>query len=453
MNLFYNPSFKQFLYTALFLAVVSIIIAKGIKIGILFAAGILGLGLYLILKTQNKGGIAHIFAGYIIGGEVFFRMAGGVPFDYSKYSTILLLGLALLVDKRQRQLSLGIILYMLLLLPAIYLSFFYFPMGFALKANVILNILGPITLFVSTLYFFRFKMTMQEFVNLSRWIVLGVFATSIIVLLKVGDYSAIQFTHSSNGAASGGFSGNQVSIAFGIGVMMIGMNMVMKNRLFYYLLIDLGLLFLFIFQGLMTFSRGGMASAILAVFAGAFLYYFSNLQQLIEFFRKYLIYLILGIAFSLSAFIVVDDMTGGFLYQRYFNVDKSGKQSKKDLTTGRGDIVKGDLMLFEDSSYVGVGVGVSKYVRPLHRGYAPHVEYSRMLADHGILGAMALIIMFFLPLQQFFLILGKSELQMIFGTFMVVALLTMTHAAMRLGMVGFFYGLAFIILTKRQNNA
>ena len=424
------------------------------KVAYIWGATFFIISVYLIFKTKNETGIAHYAAAYLMGAEVFFRMSWcGLPWEFGKYAIIILLSLGMLLDSKERNSAYLFILYLFLLIPAIYLSIDYYDDFKELKSRVMFNMGGPIVLAVSAIYFYRYKMTMEEFVRLSRWIVLGVVATSAIVMTNVGDYTAVRYTYSSNGTSSGGFSGNQVSIAFGIGAMIILINTVLKNKIFYYIWIDLFLLFAFIFQGLMTFSRGGISSAILAAIVGIFIFYFSNLNQIIDFLRKNFLKMLLSFAFIVGTFSYVNDVTGGFLYARYFNVNSEGKQIKKDITTGRGDITKGDMMLFDSTGYMGSGVGVSLKERPIRKFYAAHVEYTRMIAEHGVLGILALILMFGIPLMHFFYIWGRPDIQIIFTSSMMLALLTMTHAAMRLGMVGFFYGLAFIIIIKKVEDA
>lgn len=440
-------------YIGLLLVIaIGFMVSKISTVGFLWGAFIFGLGMYLTVKNKNRNGEAHLFAAYIMGAEVFFRMTwAGLPWDFAKYGIIFLLAVGLIFDNKKRQIPYLIILYILLMLPAIYLTFDYFEDLRMVKTSIFFNLLGHLVLMISTLYFYQMKFTMKDFINLSRAIVYGVLTMSILVLTNVGDYSSIQFTFGSNASASGGFSGNQVATAFGLGVLIISINLILKNRLFTYLVIDIGLVILFIFQGFMTFSRGGMMGAGLALLAAAFIYYFSNINKFILFFKKNIFLLLIGILLGVITFNEVDKITGGNLSVRYFNVDAEGFQKKEDYSTGRGEISKGDIKLFYESDFYGVGVGVSSKER--ERSDAAHVEYSRLLAEHGILGLASMIIMFYLPLKQFLKLLSRPENQIILVSFILISLLTMTHAATRLGMTGFFYGMAFIILTKKiQDN-
>jgi len=450
----FKPSEKQFHFLFFMLVcIVGIATSSISKVAYFWGFSFFLVAVFLIIKTKNSTGIAHYSAAYLMSAEVFFRMSWcGLPWEFGKYAVIFLLSLGMTLDSTQRKSSYIFVIYILLLFPAVYLSFDYYSDPDQLKSRLFFNMLGPIVLTISSIYFYRYMMSMAEFTKLSRWIVLGVLTMGAYVLLKVGDYSAIQYTYSSNGASSGGFSGNQVSIGFGLGAMILIINMVLKNKVFYYFWLDLLLLFMFIFQGLMTFSRGGISSGVLAAILGMLVFYFSNISQIVDFLRKNMFKMFLGIAFAAGTFSYVNEVTGGFLYARYFNVNDKGQKIKKDITTGRGEITEGDMMLFQSTDYLGTGVGVSIAERPVMRNYAAHVEYTRMISEHGMLGILALMLMFIVPLKQFFYIWGRPDIQIIFISSMFLALLTMTHAAMRLGMVGFFYGLAFILIVKKVQN-
>ena len=409
------------------------------------------IGMYITVRTSNKFGTAHLFAGFIVGAEVFFRMSwSGLPWEFGKYAVIFLLFSGLIVGNQKRKTSLLAVLYIVLLLPAFYLTLDYYDDLILIKKAFFFNMLGPIALAVSVLYFNELKMTKEEFKKLSRWVVLGVIPMSTLIFFVVGDYSSIEFGGGSSSEASGNFSGNQVSVAFGIGVLFLLVNMILQQTILYHKLIDTLFLGIFVFQGLMTFSRGGMMTTIVSVLLASIFYYFSNFQQLVDFLTKNIYKIVIGMIFLLGVFIYVNDITGGALYGRYFNEKKDGSVAKKDYTTGRADIAKGDLFLFTDSDGVGVGIGVSKLERPNHKNFAAHIEYTRMLAEHGILGLISLIMLLIMPLKRFFEVLHKPDNLLILITMSMWAMVTMTHAATRQGAVGFIFGIAFIHLISQN---
>ena len=89
-------------------------------------------------------------------------------------------------------------------------------------------------------------------------------------------------------------------------------------------------------------------------------------------------------------------MTDGVIAQRYGISSASyGERLVLDLT-GRMDIYRIDFEIFKDNFFTGIGPGQGNEAREQY-GYgktvAAHVEYSRMLAEHGILGLISLILL------------------------------------------------------------
>jgi len=442
---------KLLLFLLLFVAALGVATSKIHTVAFFWAPTVALLGFYLTIKTRNSYGAAHLFAGYIMGAEVYFRMSwSGLPWDFAKYAIIILLFTGLLVDKRERKLPLSMFVFLGLLLPGIFLTFDYYNDAFLIKKAIAFNLLGPLVLVTATFYFYKMTLNINEFVNLSRAIVLGVLTMSVLVLFNVGDYTAVKFTYSSSAGGSGGFSGNEVSMMFGVGILMLGINLLLNKRLFIYKSFDILLFLIFTFQALMTFSRGGLFSALISLSLGIFVYYFSNIHLFILFLKKSLLKIILIILLGIGVFFIVNEISGNKLYSRYFNVNESGQQLKEDYSTGREDIVIADIKLFKESNYVGVGVGVSKLERSSHKNFAAHVEYSRLLAEHGILGLFIILILLGLPLLHFLKRIHSPLNNLILVSFSSLSLLTMLHAATRTGVVGFFFGLAFILIVKEQ---
>ena len=92
-----------------------------------------------------------------------------------------------------------------------------------------------------------------------------------------------------------------------------------------------------------------------------------------------------------------------------------------------------------------MGPGQANELREIY-GYgkvvSAHTEFSRMLAEHGLLGLISLIVILGLSIYYLF----SSEppnskvIKILFGT---LALLTMFHSAMRIAMPCFAYSLIF----------
>lgn len=78
---------------------------------------------------------------------------------------------------------------------------------------------------------------------------------------------------------------------------------------------------------------------------------------------------------------------------------------------------------------------------------AAHIEYSRLLAEHGIFGVMAILIIVLFPVNVFFN-LKSPDNKVILIICIVFVFITLGHAAMRTAAPGFVYGLAFLNIVR-----
>ena len=176
----------------------------------------------------------------------------------------------------------------------------------------------------------------------------------------------------------------------------------------------------------------------------------------VDFFKRNFLKMIILSFLGVFAFIQANVITGGAIFERYFNKDEYGQKIRENYSSYRDHIVEADLILFVENIEMGVGPGQSMIQRAKYLGgeiHAAHVEYSRMLSEHGILGLIALFLMFFIPIIRFFKI-KDFETRFALLVFLSFSFLTMSHNGMRVAIPGFFYGLGFIIIYTRimRNN-
>tara|TARA_R110002050_G_scaffold68695_2_gene148815 strand:+ start:12203 stop:12868 length:666 start_codon:yes stop_codon:yes gene_type:complete len=211
--------------------------------------------------------------------------------------------------------------------------------------------------------------------------------------------------------------------------------------------LDLVLLGLFAFRAIITFSRGGVITAMIMIICFLVLYYWKvNFRTKVRL-KKYLL-IFLGL--MVFTWIFSSIQTGGFIDKRYANEDAAGRE-KEDVTTGRTDLIAFELNEFIDHPFLGIGVGKVKEVRLDETGVAAasHNEMSRIVAEHGLLGIFAFLILLITPLV--FRLHNKSNL--LFYSFYLFWLLTINHSAMRIAAPGFIYALCLLNITyeKPQN--
>jgi O-antigen ligase len=133
--------------------------------------------------------------------------------------------------------------------------------------------------------------------------------------------------------------------------------------------------------------------------------------------------------------------TSGLINKRYANEDASGRK-KESQFTGREDIAQSEIDIFLKNPIFGVGVGKGVEIRGKKTGdvVLSHDEITRMLAEHGTLGIVDLLILFFTPL---FLYLD-NKFNMYLLCFVVFWFLTINHAAMRIAAPAFVYSLSLL---------
>jgi O-antigen ligase len=178
----------------------------------------------------------------------------------------------------------------------------------------------------------------------------------------------------SNILTSGGFGPNQVSAVLGFAVLIAFLYVVSAKVSILTKLFLVGAAAVFAAQSAMTFSRAGLASAAIALMV--------SLPFLITD-RRRRIWTVAGIVALVLAgvvlFPVLNSYTGGKLQKRFEETSLSNREA----------LAAQDLDLFQQNPLYGVGVGLSVFLRPTRA--AAHTEFTRLLADHGLLGAIALL--------------------------------------------------------------
>ena len=415
----------------------------------IWGVAILFIGLYFILKNNNANNEAALYAAYWVGMEILLRMnKGSLTYESGKYGVIILLLAGIIAEDRPFRLPRQFLVFFLFLLPA--LTVIEFEDATRARKDVLFNLSGPLSLVASAIYFYKREFTRDHFNKLLLYFVMPIFAMAVVLFFKTPDLSEVTFTLNSNRKLSGGFGANQVSTVLGLGIFIVGLSLFSGYKITGYKILDIGLVALFGIRGLLTFSRGGIITAVGALFVAIFIFAIkANNPQLIK--KLVVTGVFVGLA-GLMVFNYTNELTGGFLKKRYAN-ESSEKGKKRDFTTGRLKILMSELEAFEAYPILGAGVGMGKYFR-IERGsksMASHTEFSRLLAEHGLYGLLGLLILIFSPLVYF---LETNDLSKpLVAAFTILCFLTMTHGAMRLAMPGFLYGLIFIHLLPTKDDS
>jgi O-antigen ligase len=396
---------------------------------------------FQIIKRTDKTYYALGAAAYIAAAEVFLRMSKAMPFwELGKYLVIFFMLLGMFFEGFKLK-AWPVLAFLFLLLPGVvvgYLNFDYFDESF--RKTVLFNLSGPLSLFATALFCYQREIKFKTLLKVVDVMMLPVLSMVVYIILYAPALENIVFTTESNQAASGGYSGNQVATILGLGMFLAYIRFLIPYKNYLLNLINIGLLGLLTYRCLLTFSRGGFITAIVMMVLFTVLYL--NWAPLAKKAKATVKLVGLGIGgFFLWGTVMA--VTGGLIYNRYSGQNARGED--KDITTGRVEIISEELMAFFEDPFLGAGVGMGKFFRFELDGElaATHNEVSRMLAEHGLLGVLALLILLLIPLG--FLLSKNRNLFMI--PFVVFWFLTINHSAMRVALPGFIYGFALLSIT------
>lgn len=390
--------------------------------------------------TDSSTGVNRglLSAGYLCGLELVLRLSrSGLPHEFVKYAVALILFIIWL--RSGMRIHLGILLYFLLMLPAMLLS-----EGATTEETrqfISANMSGPLCLTVSALFFFGRRIPIDHFIGVLRWLLYPLITLVSILIVKSPDLSQVDFGYGSNFETSI-YGPNQVSSVLGLGIIIIGLGILLKLKLFKWSWVGLGIAGFFLFRGLLTFSRGGIITAFVVLALVYLLILFSS-KVSAGLRVRVIFFVVVGFFAVYSLFQYTNEITDNALFNRYAGI-KYGKQLEVDsYTSGRTRITKIDWEIFKENWFMGVGVGMGKSARA-KEGFEiiAHVEFTRMLAEHGLAGVVSLLILLFLPIVLFI-----KETLIVNRVFILVGALFcfsfMLHSATRIAVPMFMYGFIF----------
>jgi O-antigen ligase len=127
--------------------------------------------------------------------------------------------------------------------------------------------------------------------------------------------------------------------------------------------------------------------------------------------------------------------------KRYSNEDALGRK-KENLMTGRENISLHEIDLFLENPFFGIGVAKGAELRYEESGQIQlsHNEITRMMAEHGTFGILALLILLITPMVMY---LNNKQNIFVFSC-LIFWLLTINHAAMRIAAPAFIYALSLL---------
>ena len=396
-------------------------------------------GLLHIIRYRNKFDEASIFAAYIVGLEVLLRTVGAsLLWEFGKYATILLLVTGMIVDNLKfLRINILSLTYIICLFPSIYImpevEFKY------MRQMISGNLSGPLCLFFSFLYFRRKIFVKKNVTNLFKALTLPIWSQIGLIIARMPSIKDLSFSSEANFHMSAGYGPNQVSTILGVSLIIVGISKLFHLKIYKYAILEYVFIGVAIGLALLTFARGGVLAPVISIIIGIlislrFRKYNINFKKLF-----YIVLLILGLAYFASNF------TKGLIDSRYMALTSISVQEA--TLSGRTKIMAIDIQIFLDNLLMGVGPGSAHALR-WEYGYetavAAHSEFTRMLAEHGLFGAISLFSIIILSVIEYKQREGLN--QILLACFSIFSLLTMFHSAFRIALAGYIYGFSYVLL-------
>jgi len=407
--------------------------------------GIMASFTFIIIDRKNRGNEALMAAAYIAGGEVFFRQTGALFFyETGKYAVILFLIIGMFFKGTSSK-SVPFWIYLLILFPGVVMVTFTMSYDFEFRKQIAFNLAGPVCLGISALYCYYKKIKKEDFQRVIVMLLMPIIAQAIYLLFYTPSMDEVRINLSGNYAATGGFGPNQIATVMGMAVLLVTTRLfTIKNLKVNF--IDTILLFMVGYRAIVSFSRGGVVTAIICILAFIIFYYYTQDTKRLEK-LNFKIFGMIGLFTIIWIFTSFE--TQGLIGNRYANKNAIG-QVKEDITTGRVELIETELTAFYRHPITGIGVGKGKEYREENHGIsiASHNEISRLLSEHGILGLLAIIILISVPVIFWF----KFKNNYYFLAFVAFWFMTINHSAMRIALPAFVYGLALLYIIDEKKD-
>ncbi len=387
---------------------------------------VLGFGLVSMMRSTDRG-IA--VCAYISGSEVLWRMGNSpIPYEFGKYATILLCGVGLVRLGRKLRWRWLPPLYFAFLLPSTLASLADATQTpHAISDALRFYLSGPLALCMSVWLLSQVRIGDDRM----RDVLIGFVAPAVAIASAMAaatvTATSLVFNTESNMITSGGFGPNQVSAALGLAAVASLFLTLDPKASTLLRRLSLVLIVVLCSASAMTFSRGGLYGAAVTAICGCL--YLARLPKV----RRRLTFAVTSIAVIGTVLIWprLNRFTSGALGERFSDMEP----------THRGILMLDDLRMFTENPILGVGPGRAPEHRVLVSYGMGHTEPSRMLGEHGIGGAISvllLIIMAIKCLSQRGSTFGRG----VRASMLAWSLASMLHLAMRIAAVSFVFGLA-----------
>ena len=401
-------------------------------------------GILYVINSKNRNNEVLYATAYLVGSEIVLRMTDGNPvYEFSKFGVMIFILVGVYFTGISKN-AIPYWVFLLLLIPSVILTSTELNYAISLRKEISFNVSGPVCLGICSIYTYNRKVTIAQINNILLCIGLPIISCIVYLILFTPNLRDIITGTDSNALTSGGFGPNQVSTILGLGMFIFVSRLMLLSQTKYLFIINLILTIVITYRGFITFSRGGMITGFIMIAVLIVVSYF-----FISKFKK--IRIMLMISFVMLAFFAAwsysSDQTNGMIDKRYANKDAAGRV-KEDNLSGRTELAEDEIETFLKYPILGIGVGRNMEQRYQRTGeiIVSHNEVTRMIAEHGSLGILGLMILFITPLILY--IDNKYNIYLL--CFLAFWLLTINHAAMRLAAPAFMYSLSLLKVSPHE---
>jgi hypothetical protein len=417
-----------------------VLLAYSMNVGYSFRASKMGtvhllatLIIGALVAARGKREYAAYAAAYVAGVEVMWRMGRiSIFYEIGKYALVLMCIIGLM-RARNLRLKWPAVVGFLLLLPSAAITVSQLSLDMA-RMSLSFNLSGPLALAAAVCFFSTLKLTRRQvciMLIVYMGASVGVMSLAMIRLARFSQW--ITFTAASNNLTSGGFGPNQVSAVLGLGCLCGFLCLLLTERVNMRVWTVLFLATAALAgQSAMTFSRGGLYCA-----AGSALLAAITLMPRPKLSKRIVVFGAVG--FLLAMFVIIprlDRFTQGTLTTRFQSVE----------STNRDVLVLDELKIWLKSPLFGIGVGMVPFSRSLIDGeVAAHTEFTRLLAEHGLLGAANILILVVIAVRAIKGAGSREERALRLAAISWSVLFMMING-MRIAAPSFMFGLACVSL-------